>query len=103
MSVSQQGLNGRQRAFLWRYVLPMALFVPIFFVVAFLLKMPSMSLSDWLVRPAFRPPQSGFYGVSAFPGWVEAALVDGTITVFIVRLLKPLRWEDLEKPDYKRR
>jgi hypothetical protein len=98
----RQGLNGRQKAFVWRYLLPLALFVPLYILLVLLLKMPSVSVIDWLVKPLYRPFPGGL-SVQPFPGWVLVAVVDGVITAFIVRLIKPPTWEDLEKPDFKRR
>ncbi len=92
----REDLNGGQKAILWRYILPAAIFVPLYCLLVFLLKTPSASVVDWLVKPLCRPSPDmlAFWrGLLSLPGWALVAIIDAMITAGIAHLIKPPTWE----------
>src|SRR5580704_2836969 len=90
----RQGLNGRQKAFLRRYVFPPLVFVPLYCLLIVLFKMPHMNLIDWLTRPIQRPISGAFWNRPTVPWWLLLVLIAGALTGGVFYLIKPVTWED---------
>ncbi len=90
----RQGLNGRQKAFLRRYVFPLVIFFPLYGLLIFLFKMPSMNTIDWLGKPIRRPIPGLFWQRMPVPWWLLLTLIAGAVTGGIVYVMKPVTWED---------
>lgn len=90
----RQGLNSRQREFLRRYVLPVAIFVPIYLLLIALLKFPSLSVGEWLTQPIVQRPATVLYRRPPMPWWLLLAFIDSAITRGIIYVTKPLSWQD---------
>jgi len=88
------GLNARQKVFLRRYVRPIAIFILLYVLLAFLFKFPSENLLLWLAKPIQRPSPRGILQPLPVPWWFLLAMIDGAITTGLTRVLKPVTWED---------